>query len=192
MGYTVYLRTNLINGKQYVGQTSNIGKRNSDWRYLGQKYANYYLTEERLKYGFNNFETTILAEVDTQEEAWKLEKKYIKELCTIYPNGYNFADGGAGAKGVKHTEEAKRKISEGHKGTKHHYYGKKQPKELVEKRVKKISKPINQFTLDGLFVRAWYSAMDIERELGFYHSCIAACCKGKIKQTYGYIWKYAD
>ena len=54
------------------------------------------------------------------------------------------------------------------------------------------SKPINQFTLDGLFLRAWHSAMDIERELWFNHRCIAACCKEKYKQAYGYIWKYAD
>lgn len=54
------------------------------------------------------------------------------------------------------------------------------------------SKHINQFTRDGLFIRAWYSSYDIQRELGFFQSSIIKCCRGKLKQAYGYIWKYAD
>ena len=40
MKYTVYIRTNVINGKQYVGQTSNIIQRNRDWNCLKKSYAN--------------------------------------------------------------------------------------------------------------------------------------------------------
>ena len=57
---------------------------------------------------------------------------------------------------------------------------------------KACSKHINQFTKDGLFVRTWYSAMDIERELGYSNQNIIACCKVKRKTAYGYIWKYAE
>ena len=57
---------------------------------------------------------------------------------------------------------------------------------------KALSKHINQFTIDGLFVRAWYSAHDIEKELGYNKSNVVHCCKGKYKTAYGYIWKYAD
>ena len=94
MKYTVYLRTNKINGMQYVGQTNNIKHRNHCWYSEKTIYANKKLNEERLKYGFDNFETRILAETDTREEAWKLEKKYIEELNTVFPNGYNRAFGG--------------------------------------------------------------------------------------------------
>lgn len=55
----------------------------------------------------------------------------------------------------------------------------------------KNKKHINQFTLDGLFVRAWHSSMDIQRELGFFQTSIIKCCRGKLKQAYGYIWEYA-
>ena len=63
--------------------------------------------------------------------------------------------------------------------------------ERVEASRKTCSKHINQFTLDGLFIRVWYSSWDIQRELGYNNSHIIQCCKGKRKSANGYIWKYA-
>lgn len=111
MNYTVYLRTNKINGKQYVGQTKDFKSRESDWRNLSTRYANKFLSKDRKEYGLNNFSTKILAEVHTREEAWKLEKKFIKELNTKYPSGYNRADGGKNSKGTKFTDEHKKLLS---------------------------------------------------------------------------------
>lgn len=66
----------------------------------------------------------------------------------------------------------------------------------IERRSKKQingkkSKPVLQFTLDDIFVKEFPSAMQVERETGFAFSNICACCRGKLKQAYGYIWKYA-
>lgn len=36
------------------------------------------------------------------------------------------------------------------------------------------------------------SAMDAERMMKIDHSSIIKCCKGKIKQAGGFVWKYAD
>ena len=55
----------------------------------------------------------------------------------------------------------------------------------------KCSKPVLQFTLDGEFIREWPSAMECERN-GFDQSNVSACCRGKIKSAYGYIWKYKE
>ena len=118
--YTVYLRENTVNRKQYVGQTGDFKVRNYKWNSLKERYANLFLTEDRAKYGLESFTTVVLAEVETQEEALKLEEYYIKAFNTIYPNGYNKSVGGknnSGApKGVPKTEETKRKLSEAHKG----------------------------------------------------------------------------
>lgn len=111
MKYTVYLRTNKINGKQYVGQTKDFELREKQFNRINQRYANNILTKDRRKFGLKNFGLEILAEVDTREEAWKLEQKYIKKLDTKYPNGYNMGDGGETSKGVKHTEETRNKMS---------------------------------------------------------------------------------
>ena len=76
----IYLRTNLVNGKQYVGQTGDIETREKQFNRIRQRYANKILTKDRQKYGLENFKIDILAETDNQEEAWSLEQKYIIEL----------------------------------------------------------------------------------------------------------------
>ena len=64
-----------------------------------------------------------------------------------------------------------------------------------------LAKPIEQYSLTGKFIKLWESSREIERQLGFAHACISACCKGKIKskgkyvsisQAYNYIWKYKN
>ena len=49
---------------------------------------------------------------------------------------------------------------------------------------------VNQFTLDGKFIRRWDCIRDIEYSLGFQHGHISKCCKGKLKSAYGFLWKY--
>lgn len=53
------------------------------------------------------------------------------------------------------------------------------------------NKAVNQYDLNENFVKKWDSMMEIQREKGFFNSCICDCCKGKQKTAYGYIWKYA-
>ena len=54
----------------------------------------------------------------------------------------------------------------------------------------KRSKPVLQYTLDGKFVKKWKSQSDVERNLGYSQRNISACCRGKYKSLYGYVWKY--
>ena len=119
MGY-IYLRTNKINGKQYVGQviTRRFKTRQSDWNNLKRPYAGIFLNRARAKYGIDAFDFEILKECEDEElDYW--EMYYIKELNTKTPNGYNLTDGGDGMKGYHWSEESKRKISEKAKGRKH-------------------------------------------------------------------------
>lgn len=52
------------------------------------------------------------------------------------------------------------------------------------------SKTIYQYTLDYQLVCVWSSAAEIERILHFHHSNICSCCRGRLKQCYGFIWSY--
>lgn len=52
------------------------------------------------------------------------------------------------------------------------------------------SKVVLQFTKSGEFVKEWPSTKEVMRQLGFNQSHISACCNGKLKSAYGYIWKY--
>ena len=60
----------------------------------------------------------------------------------------------------------------------------------IERISKKLSKPVLQYTLDGVFVREWPSTMQAEREGGFNQAHIWMCCKGEQKTHKNFIWKY--
>lgn len=56
----------------------------------------------------------------------------------------------------------------------------------------KNCKKVYQYNLNGVFIKEWPSTREIERVLNFDNTCISAVCRGKYKQSYGYIWKYVN
>lgn len=52
----------------------------------------------------------------------------------------------------------------------------------------KNSIPISQFTLDGVWIKDWVGASQIQRETGIDMSCICKCCRGKRPTAGGFIW----
>ena len=59
-----------------------------------------------------------------------------------------------------------------------------------ERMAKSKLKPVYQYTKDGQFVAKYPSLIEVERQLGYSSSHISACCRGKLKTAYGYIWSY--
>lgn len=59
-----------------------------------------------------------------------------------------------------------------------------------ERMAKAKSIPILQFSKTDDLLRKWDSAIEVERELGFYHTHITSCCKGKLKSAYNYKWDF--
>lgn len=109
--FIVYKHTNKQNGSSYIGITkTDVETR----KYLG--YFNstkfYYALE---KYGWDNFETTILEEGLTVDEACEKEKYYIKKFDTLN-TGYNLDHGGRYS---THSEESRKKISEAQRNNNH-------------------------------------------------------------------------
>lgn len=51
--------------------------------------------------------------------------------------------------------------------------------------------PVNQYTLDGDFIKTWESARDVGRSLGISSNVVRKCCVGELKRCYNFIWKYA-
>ena len=90
-------------------------------------------------------------------------------------------------KGMKMSDEYRKKLSETHKGQIAWNKG----KQMSDVQKKKISKTVLQFTLDGEFVREWSSTAECGRN-GFDFGTVAACCRGKLKQYKGFIWKYKE
>ena len=111
MAFTVYVHTNKINGKKYVGITSKRPQKR--WN-NGKGYERQHFYSAIEKYGWENFEHKILKTGLTQEEADYWEKYYIHEFDSLLGhNGYNAAIGGfnVGMTGLHHSEEAKKKMS---------------------------------------------------------------------------------
>lgn len=138
MKYTVYLRTNKANGKQYVGQTNDFKRREFNWYNTNWHYAGRLIDNARKKYGVENWNTDILKECDTLDETNYWEAYYIKELNTKAPNGYNLTDGGDGAPACIVSDETRKKLSEIMKGENNPFYGRHHSKETIEKLKNKV------------------------------------------------------
>ena len=77
MAFYVYLTTNLINGKQYIGQ--HKGELNDS--YLGSGTN---ISKAINKYGKENFKKEILQICENRLEADKWEQYYIEKFCHFY------------------------------------------------------------------------------------------------------------
>lgn len=106
--YYIYLHENKLNGKVYIGQTCQ--KPQYRWNH-GQGYKNCdYFYRAIQKYGWDNFNHTILAKDLTLEEANYLEEYYISIFDSTNPeSGYNLQKGGLNKEPNEYT---RKKLSE--------------------------------------------------------------------------------
>ena len=109
----MYCHTNKLNGKQYIGITSQ-NPPYKRWRYGHGYIGSDAFYKAITKYTWNGFTHEILFNCLTQEEAEQYEIEMIILLNTRVPNGYNIAHGGNTC--GTHSDETKLKISNGNKG----------------------------------------------------------------------------
>ncbi len=113
----IYLVTNLVNGKHYIGQTT-LPVRERWGEHLKKAKAG---NRDRLycairKYGAEAFIAEGLTECESQEQMNRLESLWATLLKTHdYKSGYNMTLGGDGHPTLC-TEETRRKISKARKG----------------------------------------------------------------------------
>lgn len=111
---TLYVVTNLVNGKQYVGITVDLERRRRE-HISGHGSKIVYKAIQ--KYGIDNLHFEPWYEGDEQ---WikMMEYRTILALNTLAPSGYNLTFGGEGTLGWKASEETKRKMSAARNGKK--------------------------------------------------------------------------
>lgn len=108
----VYLITNKINGKQYVGQT--IQKLEDRWKTHRSSISGCLALKSAIeKYCPDNFTVEVIYEANSMEELNKKEQEFINKLNTLAPNGYNLTTGG---ERPKYSEESRKKMSQSSKG----------------------------------------------------------------------------
>lgn len=116
--------------------------------------------------------------------------------------------------GRHHSEETRKRISESHKGKetwmkgKHHSeesrkkisIAKSNPSEETRRKISESNKgrkpvnrkPVLQYSKEGEFIREFETVTSASIELGIEITHICAVCKGKLKTSGGYKWKYKD
>lgn len=222
--YVVYQHTNKKNGKVYVGITKHSSDPNKRW-HSGGGYRKCPIFKNAVKkYGWDNFDH-FCEYVAGKELAYERER----ELIRYYKErgiSYNISDGGDGEYitkeevtgeqiprvppmlGKHHTEEARRKISEGGKGRKMTERNKellreanrKRPHIISERQIEQMreraSKPVYQIDKRTDEIIAEYSSTTAAEIALRGKKCghISEVCLGRPKRhTYcGYKWRYKD
>lgn len=126
MTYELYLITNNITGKRYVGQTlSEIGYLNRFKQHCGDAFTEWDVKKSRSilhasirKYGVDAFSVKRLLKEIPEDKIDFYERLWIYKLNTFYKNGmgYNMTLGGQGVHGYKHSDETKKRLSDILKG----------------------------------------------------------------------------
>ncbi len=98
--------------------------------------------------------------------------------------------------GRQHTQETKDKISAGGLGrkcsteTKHKLSVINTGKCLSDETKKKMSKPVLQYTLDGIFIKEWDGIKIASTKLNINPVAVSACCRKVTNTSGGYMWKF--
>ena len=110
--YEIYLITNQINEKMYVGQSSRgICARLKNHISKAQNTSGLSLHRAMRKYGYDRFSINLLATAKDQEELNRLEMFWIKILNTKVPNGYNMTKGGETPQELSEESKEKHRVS---------------------------------------------------------------------------------
>ncbi len=146
----IYCYHNIVNGKNYVGQSVNLKRRKSGFG--SKRYSGIYFQRAIEKYGKKSFQYSILTHCKPDELNY-FEQFYISRLRTNDPKyGYNCTSGGDSRYELSDitkkriseswTEDRRKKQSELQTGENNGNYGRKwnnEEKEKASRRKKKLS-----------------------------------------------------
>lgn len=120
----IYAIFNIIDDKCYVGQTIDHDFRSREHKkqLRGFYHHSLYLQRAWCKYGEENFIFVILEILNDKNKLNEREMYWCEKLKPEY----NIAPAGGSMRGYKHTEEARKNMSEAHIGKKHHSEEEKQ------------------------------------------------------------------
>ena len=217
--YTVYQHKNKINGKIYIGITSQ--KPEQRWGSQGCNYkSSPHFYSAIQEYGWDNFEHNILFVELTKEQACLKEQELIKEFNSMNREyGYNSTSGGdifvmneetkqkisqalmGNQNNLGHScsEEKKKKISEAQKGREFTEEHKQKLSEAAKNRHVPCSEEKKQTLKEKSHKKPVYceelnkvfeSVQECGRQLGIPATNITKLCNGRGKTLKGYHLRY--
>lgn len=190
----IYIYTNALNGKVYIGQTTQEEKARKCQHKTSKDNLPFHCAIR--KYGWDNFHYETLKEIysDSKEDLMLLlnfwEKFYIKEYKSNII-GYNVALGG---NNCAFSDLHKLHLKQNHadfKGKNHPQWGTHFSEERKQKLRDCHSIPIVCVSLDGEYICKYKSATEAAIILNFSKSGfgdIRRCCSGELLSCRGYIF----
>jgi hypothetical protein len=168
--YIYYLKDPITDEIRYVGKTNNLKRR-----------LNYHIKRSS-KYNFHSAawinsliekgEFPIMVELEkVYDDSWKDREKY---WINYYREKYdltNVLDGGQDGP----NKETILKM-----------------KESIRRHYDSTLKKINQYDLNGNFIKKWRSSVEASNELKINNSNINLVCKGIRNKAGGFMWRYDD
>tara|TARA_R100001086_G_scaffold249209_1_gene188232 strand:- start:1490 stop:2167 length:678 start_codon:yes stop_codon:yes gene_type:complete len=187
----IYKITNKINGKAYIGLTTRNPSKRFKEHCDGRLTKGRSLIKDAInKYGKNNFEFKIILKTNVND--MKMEEAYmIREFDTLAPNGYNCVVFDKTPEITISTRELMSKSKQGiepwNKGLKgkQKAWNKGKPNSKASKAIVAINNNTGE-------VLKYASSMEAVRDKGFNSGHITQCCKGKLNQHKGYVFKYLE
>lgn len=212
----IYKITNKINGKIYVGQSHDIFLRWQQHRRTFESHSsNYALYKAFEKYGFENFEFSVLEELPNDIHLLNEREKYwIKHLHTYTKdpecNGYNMTLGGDGnalididfvrelwdagktiieiANEIGHDRSAIKKYLVGWSD-----YSEQEARSRGNRLMwKNRGESVEQYSLSGEYIDTFANLADAERCTGVNSKNIWSVVSKNSLSAGGYQWKYAS
>jgi group I intron endonuclease len=212
----IYLITNKINGKNYIGQSLNINTRWINYESLARrKKTDTLLLKAFAKYGIHNFDFKVLIFLPSSKELLNIyEITYIRLYCSYcgFGIGYNMTFGGGNPKPI--SEDTRNKLIKSHLGNKsglgkrsletrqrmsenhvYHSWNKGKTKEntpQMRNSGRKVGSPApNRKRIINLDTKEEFASLT---SAGYKYKCdpdsISKCCRG-LKKTYkGYHWSF--
>jgi group I intron endonuclease len=129
----VYMVTNIVNGKRYIGKTvrEKVKIRKREHYTAARRGVNTLFCKAIRKYGEYNFKWDVLFTGTLHSELLKKEIEYIKEYNTYCDigHGYNMTQGGEGC--ICPTKRTRDKMKQNQIGDKNSFYGHKHSKKSI-------------------------------------------------------------
>lgn len=204
----IYRIENLINHKNYIGQTTQMNTRWSVHKRLAFEpnavSYNYPLYKAIRKYGLNNFNFTVLEEC-SEKELDEKEISWIKHFDSYGPNGYNQTAGGNGYRKAP-PEQVIELFKQGYTIDEISLYFDTASRTIIDilhnvnlgymsqeekNKIQPKCKIVEQYDLEGNLLNIYYSEGAAAKAINTSRSAISGACNkhGTVKN---YIWKFQD
>lgn len=210
----IYCIENIENGKKYIGSSINMAARIASHRSLlrRDRHDNPYLQKSFNKNKECNFKVCVIEIVTdkTKSELESLESYYIKLYNTLNAKcGYNLKDPIEGFKNYKKPKSTRDKISKALKGRpmsantraalikankeREYNFTPEQIamyRESIKKCHKASEKIINQYSLEGEFIKQYSSIKEASKYSNVPAGAISGCARHKKHRAGNFVWRF--